>query len=120
MSKLSNKAFAIMAMCEETKEPFGITVDPQQEECYAFAWAFKIKKDQAKREGYDKTHVRGTVMYDPNFNGCPHCGAKNFYICSRCGKVVCYHGQESVTCPNCGATSMVQAAESVDLSGGGF
>ena len=31
MSKLSNKAFAIMAMCEETKEPFGITVDPQQE-----------------------------------------------------------------------------------------
>ena len=63
MSKLSNKAFAIMAMCEETKKPFGITVDPRQG-CYAFTWAFKINPDQAKREGYDKTHVRGAVMYD--------------------------------------------------------
>ena len=75
MSKLSKDAFAIMAMCEKTKEPFGITVDPRNG-CYAFAWAFKIKKEQAKREGYDKTHVRGVVMYDDNFNGCPHCGAK--------------------------------------------
>ena len=58
MSKLSKNAFAIMAMCEKTKEPFGITIDPR-EGCYAFAWAFKIKKDQAKREGYDKTHVHG-------------------------------------------------------------
>lgn len=119
MSKLSKDAFAIMAMCEKTKEPFGITVDPRNG-CYAFAWAFKIKKEQAKREGYDKTHVRGMVMYDANFNGCPHCGAKNFYICNRCGKVVCYHGQEVVTCPNCGSSSTLQTAESVDLSGGGF
>ena len=48
MSKLSKDAFAIMAMCEKTKEPFGITVDPRNG-CYAFAWAFKIKKEQAKR-----------------------------------------------------------------------
>ena len=46
MSKLSKNAFAIMAMCENTKEPFGITVDPR-EGSYAFAWAFKIKKEQA-------------------------------------------------------------------------
>ena len=82
--------------------------------------AFKIKKEQAKREGYDKTHVRGAVMFDENFNGCPYCGSKNFYICNRCGKVVCYHGQEVVTCPNCGSSSTLQAADSVDLSGGGF
>ena len=43
MSKLSNKAFAIMAVCEKTKEHFGITVDPRNG-CYAFTWAFKIKK----------------------------------------------------------------------------
>ncbi|MDY3142831.1 MAG: hypothetical protein SOW30_09150, partial [Parabacteroides sp.] len=77
MSKLSKEAFAIMATCETTKEPFGITVDPRNG-YYTFAWAFKIKKEQAKREGYDKTHVRGSVTYDENFNGCPHCGAKSF------------------------------------------
>ena len=49
MSKLSKDAFAIMAMCEKTKEPFGITVDPRNG-CYAFAWAFKIKKEQAKSQ----------------------------------------------------------------------
>ena len=75
---------------------------------------------KAKKEGYDQTHVRGAVMYDSNFNGCPHCGAKNFYICNRCGKVVCYHGQEVVTCPNCNSSSTLRAADSVDLSGGGF
>lgn len=108
-----------MAMCEETKKPFGITVDPR-EGCYAFAWAFKIKIEQAKREGYDKVHVHGSIVFDPEFNGCPYCGAKGFYICNRCGKIVCYHGQETVTCPNCGQTSTVRAAQSVDLNGGGF
>lgn len=79
MSKLSNKAFAIMAVCEKTKEHFGITVDPRNG-CYAFTWAFKIKKEQAKKEGYEQTHVTGKVMYDKDFNGCPYCGSKKFYI----------------------------------------
>ncbi|MGN0068007.1 MAG: TerY-C metal binding domain-containing protein [Bacteroides sp.] len=65
-------------------------------------------------------HVRGAVVYDDYFNGCPHCGAKNFYICNCCGRVVCYHGQEVVTCPNCGASSTLQTVESVDLTGGGI
>lgn len=81
MSKLSNKAFAIMAVCEKTKEHFGITVDPRNG-CYAFTWAFKIKKEQAKKEGYEQTHVTGKVMYDKDFNGCPYCGSKKFYICN--------------------------------------
>ena len=50
MSRLSKQAFAIMAMCEEKKEHFGITVDHRQG-CYAFVWAFKIKREQARREG---------------------------------------------------------------------
>lgn len=119
MSRLSKKAFAVMAMCEKTKEPFGITVDPR-DGCYAFVWAFKIKKEQAKREGYNHTHVRGAVSLDQDFNGCPYCGTKNFYFCGNCGKVVCYHGQDIVTCPNCGNTSGLQTSDSVDLSGGGF
>ena len=63
---------------------------------------FKIKKEQARREGYDAKTVHGSISYDPEFNGCPYCGANGFYICSRCGKIVCYNGEEYVTCPNCG------------------
>ncbi len=119
MAKLSDKAFAVMAMCEETKQPFGITVDPK-EGYSVFSWAFKVKVGQASREGYDKTRVKGGVMYAPDFNGCPYCGSKSFYICARCGKVVCYHEQEYVTCPNCGNASSVRPQKSVDLSGEGF
>jgi len=117
MSKLSKDAFAVMAMCEETKKPFGITVDPRGGQ-YAFVWAFKISPLQAKREGYDKTHVHGAIVYDNDYNGCPYCGANAFYICNRCHKIICYHGQEMVTCPNCGSSSRVEVAESFDLEGG--
>ena len=119
MSKLSKEALAIMAMYEETKMPIGITVDPRQG-CYAFTWAFKINPDQTKRDGYDRTNVRGAVMYDPEFNSCPYCGSNQFCICNRCKKVVCYHSQEYVTCPNCGISSSLHLQESVDLSGGGM
>lgn len=120
MAQLSDEAFAIMAVCEETKKTFGISVDPCGHNTYAFHWAFKIKDGQAAREGFDKTHVRGSIMFDKNFNGCPHCGSKSFYLCQHCGRIVCYHDQEYVTCPNCGYSSTLSAVEEVDLQGGGF
>lgn len=60
------------------------------------------------------------INYDKEFNGCPYCNAKTFYICGRCGKIVCYNGEEYVTCPNCGGVGTVAVAESYNLSGGGF
>lgn len=81
MAKLSESAFAIMGMCENERKPFGITVD-KRGNAYAFCWAFKMSKEQAAREGYDKTHVRGAIVYDDDFNGCPYCGSKGFYICN--------------------------------------
>lgn len=41
ITKISNEAFAILAECEETKKPFGITVDPYRG-AMKFVWAFKI------------------------------------------------------------------------------
>ncbi len=119
MSKLSNKAFAIMGMCEQTRKSFGITVDPRGG-AYAFCWAFKISDAQAKREGYDRTHAHGAIIYDAEYNGCPYCGTKGFYICGKCGRVICYQDQKMVTCPNCGTSGEVQVAESFDLTGGGM
>lgn len=119
MFKLSKEAFAVMAMCTHHKEHFGITVDSRKG-VYTFYWGFKMKKDQARREGYDTKSVHGAIDYDSEFNGCPYCGAKRFYICNQCGKIVCYDGEEYVTCPNCGGGGTVQVAESFDLSGGSF
>ena len=121
MANLSKDAFAVMCTCGKTKETFGITIDPRGG-VYSMCWAFKIKKDQAKREGYDKVKVHGAVDGDPNFNGCPYCGSKDFFVCPRCGHFVCFDGKldVQVTCPNCGGSGIVKRAESLDISGGGF
>ncbi len=117
--KLSDKAFAIMAVCEETKSYFGITVDEDGPEQYRFIWAFKINKEKGRKEGYDSRSVSGSVTIDDDYPGCPYCGEKQFYICD-CGKIVCYHGQQYVTCPNCGHRGKLVAVERINMKGGGY
>ena len=119
MTNLSNDAFAVLAFCEETKKPFGITVDKIQNGKYKIVWPFKINIETARREGYDSTSVRGSVDIDENFPGCPHCGSKQFWMCV-CGHPICYHGQENLKCPNCGASGKAERVEQVDLKGGGY
>lgn len=119
MTTLSDKAFAIMALCEETKQPFGITVDYISPRKYKFVWAFKIDKDKARREGYDDNKVTGSVELAPDYPGCPYCGSKQFYICS-CGKIVCYHGEKVVTCPACGQRGELTEVCEINLKGGGY
>lgn len=119
ITHISKDAFAVLAVCEETKRPFGITIDPSGSNL-KFVWAFNIDKAKAHREHFDEKHVRGGISLDTNFPGCPHCGSKQFIICGNCGTVCCYHGQNMFTCPNCGAKGEVTQVEAVDLKGGGF
>lgn len=119
MTGLSDKAFAIMAVCEETKKPFGITVDYISPRHYKFVWAFKIDKDKAHREGYDEHTVTGSVELDSEYPGCPYCGSKQFYICG-CGKIVCYHGERVVTCPSCGQRGEITTVSEINLKGSGY
>ena len=118
MSRLSKDAFAIMAICKKTKKYLGITVDLRNSQ-YVFAWAFKIKKEQASREGYDKKHVYGSVIHDSNFNGCPYCGSFQFYFCHHCGNVSCYHNEKRFKCPHCNEIGYnIGVVDTVELSGG--
>lgn len=119
ITSISKEAFAILAQCEETKQPFGITVDPIGRSL-KFVWAFKIDKAKAHREGFDSKTVNGTISLDTNFPGCPYCQEKRFYICGNCKTVVCWHGQERVTCPNCHQSGKIETVESLELKGGGY
>ena len=120
ITRLSKKAFAIVAECPNEKKPYGITVDPISEKEFKFVWGFRISRESASREGFDKKKVHGSIQYDVNYKGCPYCGSKSFYICGKCGTVVCYHGEKEVTCPVCGYHSGGQEANEFDLSGGGY
>lgn len=119
ITKLSNKAFAIVAYCEKTGNPFGITVDPEGNKL-KFVWSFKISKGAAHREGYDNNHVRGAITFAPGYPGCPYCRTTNFWVCNNCHSVVCWHGQKVVTCPNCQMTGELYEQEIFDLQGGDY
>lgn len=118
ITPISEEAFVTMAVCEETKKTYGITVDKETSNSYKFVWSFKIDRAKAHREGYDIKHVRGSVREAANFPGCPHCGAKEWYCCSGCNTIVCYHGQGFVTCPNCGSSGRIAQVEQIDMKGG--
>lgn len=120
ITPLSKDAFVTMAMCEECKQPFGITVDKVSNGRYKFVWSFKINADNAHREGYDATHVRGDVIEDVNYPGCPHCGTKQWYICTNCSTIVCHHGQSFVTCPKCRMRGEITNVREIDIIGGNF
>lgn len=119
ITPISKEAFAILAICEETKKPFGITIDPKGSDL-RFIWAFKIDRSKAQREGFDSQSVKGTISLDSHFNGCPHCGTRRFYICDYCKTIVCWHGEEQVTCPHCHQKGTIYNAKSVNLKGGGY
>ncbi len=120
MTPLSKNAFVVMGMCSRTRQPFGITVDPVERNQLRLVWAFKINADKARREGYDKTKMKGAIEYGPEFPGCPYCESTQFYVCHKCDTIVCYHGEEQVTCPKCGVTAGLIESEQIELTGGGL
>lgn len=120
MSKLSEDAFAIVAMCDQHKKTYGITVDKISRGRYKLVWAFPISAEKAHREGFDSKKVSGSIELDEEYPGCPYCGAKQFIVCNNCGTVSCYHGTRTITCPGCHMIGEVASVESLNLKGGGF
>ena len=127
MRNLSEEAFVTMGVCSKTNQPFGITVDraDTKHKEYVFVWAFKINAAQAHREGYDTKTVRGSITIDNEYPGCPYCGSDNMAKCT-CGKTFCFKFPEyktksiRLTCPWCGQVGMYNAAETLQVQGGGF
>ena len=121
MIKYNRDAFVVMAQCNKTKQCIGVTFNPINSRLYRIMWSFKIKEDTARKEKYDKKSVNGNIDVDVDFQGCPYCGAKQFYFCGKCGKMVCYDGvSEIATCPNCNNQSTLQVADNFHIEGGGF
>ena len=120
ITKVSKDAFAVFAACARTRQYFGISVDPVARGQYKFVWAFKISKDQAVKEGFDRQQVKGAISVDPGFNFWPHCGGQEFVQCGNCGKFFCYYEGAS-SCPHCGQRiGQITTANEFSFGGGGF
>jgi hypothetical protein len=128
-------ASVILAKCEDGRT-FGIRVEKRERD-WVRTWAFPIDEGKAKREGFDKTKIKGAFDAAPEYPGCPYCKATELAQCGGCDKMFCYkEGKSSaksekkkerksdvvfLQCPWCGVVIQeLQTVESFNVKSGGF
>ena len=115
------EANVILAKCSAHNRLFGIRIERRNGD-WIRTWAFKIDEAKAKKEGFDKTKIIGSLNADPEYPGCPHCGADTFVRCGTCSKISCLKfGTLSAHCYWCG-TQMenITIMNSFDVTSGGY
>ncbi len=128
----NSKVVIVLAQCSQSHQFFGIRFEERQSNrlrsfLSAFtidrtdwfgSWAFRINEQSAKKEGYDRGEIRGTINFELGYPGCPYCSGKSTFKCS-CGKVACWDGENNfVKCPWCGVAGEL-SGQIESLSSGG-
>lgn len=66
------KAAVGITKCPTTGKIYGVRVE-EQGSTWAATWAFPIKQEVAKREGYTMNQFPSDLIYDSAYPGCPYC-----------------------------------------------
>lgn len=69
------KAAVGIAKCPTTNKIYGVRIEERGSK-WAATWAFPIKPETAKREGYSVTQFPPDIIYDAKYPWCPYCEAK--------------------------------------------
>lgn len=110
-------AAVALCKCTHTKNAYGIRFEKTGTN-WTYTWAFPIREKTAVHEHYDKTKITGALIEGEEYPGCPHCGARGFFLCS-CGKLNCWDGESQiVTCSWCETTNRLGGCiDSIDTTG---
>jgi hypothetical protein len=114
-----NEAVVALCKCKESKKTYGARFERTGANSWAYTWAFPIKEDAARREGYTGTTINGNVQPALGYPGCPYCGAMTFVVC-QCGKLNCNISTGGpFTCAWCGLTGELNAYAGDGITSGG-
>lgn len=106
MSEIT-EAVIVLCKCGKQHKTYGIRSERVAANFWSCTWAFPIKESSAKREGYDKSSIRGNISFTNEFPGCPYCGGRNWTVCS-CGHLSCTIVEHGVfTCEWCGTKGTI-------------
>ena len=94
-------AVITLARCAKSKDFYGIRFEEIQSGIWNGTWAFKITQYTAKKEGFDKGKIAGTIKWDDHFPGCPYCGSGGVFTCGKCHETSCWDGRSEIVCPWC-------------------
>lgn len=115
------EANVVMAKCRTSQRPYGIRIEKRMNGTWYCTWAFKLSEKAGSNEGYGDNMISGRVDIDPEYPGCPYCGATGWVSCGNCKKLTCYSGEETrFKCAWCGNSGELQTSDTFDLSGGGY
>jgi hypothetical protein len=93
----------VAARCGQTAQGFGIRFERPGEARWSATWAFALNESAARREGYDRSEISGTIQLTASYPGCSHCAKSAIVCCGNRGKASCWNGKTRVvTCPWCG------------------
>ena len=107
----------VLGRCEKSKALYGMRFEQRGRSTWVATWAFRIKEGAARREGFDKTRLKGELTFGPEYPGCPYCEAPSIAQC-RCDKITCWRRSSTTTCAWCGTTAPIEGVVD-DLGGGG-
>ena len=99
----------VMARCCREKASFGIRYEETERGIWAGTWAFPVKESYARKENYEKNTITGSIVFIPEYPGCPYCKSKGIFLCNACNHVACWDGEsKTVVCPNCNAQGKLE------------
>jgi hypothetical protein len=64
-----------IAKCPNTKKVYGVRMEERHGKIVA-TWAFPIRPETARKEGYKEDAFPAGIAYDPKYPVCPYCGKK--------------------------------------------
>jgi hypothetical protein len=62
-----------IAKCPATGKIYGVRVEEKADKKWWATWAFPIKPEVAKREGYSTNQFPPDILYEKEYPGCPYC-----------------------------------------------
>jgi hypothetical protein len=62
-----------VAKCPTTGRIYGVRIEERTDKKWIATWAFPIKPEVAKREGYSTNQFPPDLLYDKEYPGCPYC-----------------------------------------------
>ena len=105
--------------CKETKKTYGVRFE-KFGEYWKYTWAFPVEESSAKRQGYEDTELKGGLIPDAKYPGCPYCGAKYFVVCGDCHKLNCNIGNSNIfRCEWCNEEGILSDYQGDGVTSGG-
>ncbi len=62
MAEGANEAVIVLCKCGNHHQTYGIRAEKLGHDSWTFTWAFPIKEVAAKREGFDKSSIKGKIV----------------------------------------------------------